>query len=452
MFYLARTPIPDADNPGEKRWVEVWDHVSSRDLLRWVHHPVALEPALDGSTPHGIWSGDAIEGAPLPTLIYHVPGQGACVAQSTDPDLNHWVPFAENPVIPLNGEQDEYISFDTGGWYRDGIYYLLVGNKSGTAGYGEGDGTSLFTSRDLKQWEYQGPFYKSRREWTGSEQDCACPDFFPFGDGHMLLMHGHQPVFHVHYYLGEFRSPRFEPCMHGAMSGPGGCLAAPETWIDVRGRRIMIGWLRPPGRLFRVWQENGWASAMSLPRVLEPDPVHGLRMFPVPELRTLRGKTLSSPSRMLDDGKVHTLSGIRGRVLEIEAVFMPGDAKQLGLEVLCSGDNSERTVLEVDVEREVLRGRFDQSGPVDVEGMKPLDPGQKGVHELPFRLEEEESLHLQVFVDRSIVEVFANQRQCLVIHVFPSLEDSDQVRCFARGGCAELKELSAWPLDRVNPW
>ena len=36
---------------------------------------------------------------------------------------------------------------------------------AGSPGH-EGDCTSLFTSPDLVHWEYQGPFYRSRREWT----------------------------------------------------------------------------------------------------------------------------------------------------------------------------------------------------------------------------------------------------------------------------------------------
>ncbi len=452
MFYLSRTPIPDAEGKLDERWVEVWDHVSSRDLIHWVHHPVALEPATDGSTPLGIWSGDAIEGAPVPTLIYHVPGQGACVAQSVDPDLDTWTPFPENPVIPLAQEGDEYISFDTTGWYSDGVCFLLVGNRSKAPGHEEGDGSSLFTSTDLKNWEYQGPFYQSRREWTPVELDCACPDVFPFGDEHMLLMHGHKPIFHVHYYLGKLKDRHFEPRLHARMSGEGSGLAAPETWLDDQGRRIMIGWIRPPGVFFADWEKTGWSSTMSLPRVLEPDAEHGVRMYPVPELQSLRGSEISLPSTEVKDGERIALPALNGKLLEIEAEFLPGETQQLGLEVLCSGDGQERTVVEVDLVKGVLRGCYAQSSVGETPDYSVLDPEHAGSHELPFILGENETLRLQIFVDRSVVEVFANERQCLVLQVYPSLPDSEQVYVFARGGDVELKSLSAWPLDRVNPW
>lgn len=82
IFYLARSPIPDPGKPDEEKWVEVWDHASSRDLVHWRIHPPAVTPSSDGSTPRGMWSGDAIENAPRPALVYHVPTQGTCVSVS----------------------------------------------------------------------------------------------------------------------------------------------------------------------------------------------------------------------------------------------------------------------------------------------------------------------------------------------------------------------------------
>ena len=71
---------------------------------------------------------------------------------------------------------------DPAAWYEEGSYCALIGSKNRRPGY-EGDCTSLFTSPDLIRWEYQGPFYRSRREWTLEGEDAACPDFFPIGEG-----------------------------------------------------------------------------------------------------------------------------------------------------------------------------------------------------------------------------------------------------------------------------
>ena len=69
----------------------------------------------------------------------------------------------------------------------------------------------------------------------------------------------------------------------------------------------------------------------------------------------------------------------------------------------------------------------------------------------PITLAEGEVLRLRVFVDRSIVEVFANERQCLTVRVYPEREDSTGVSVFARGGAARLASLQAWQMSSVWP-
>ena len=175
--------------------METWGHSSSIDLVHWIHHPFALVPAYDGSMPRGIYSGDMMDKMDVPTIIAHVPGQGTCIWQAEDDMLINWKPLKENPVITKAGTPEEVVVFDTAGWKEDGIYYALIGNKNNTKGY-EGDSSSLFSSKDLKKWDYIGPFYKSERKWTPEYTDAACIDFFPLGNKHMIVTHVHEPYAH----------------------------------------------------------------------------------------------------------------------------------------------------------------------------------------------------------------------------------------------------------------
>jgi len=163
IFYLSRTVNPELNKKlegikGQKPVMETWGHSSSIDLVHWIHHPFALVPAYDGSMPRGIYSGDMMDNMEVPTIIAHVPGQGTCIWQAEDDMLINWKPFKENPVITKAGTPEEVIVGDTAGWKEDGIYYALIGNKNNTKGY-EGDSSSLFSSKDLKKWDYIGPFY-----------------------------------------------------------------------------------------------------------------------------------------------------------------------------------------------------------------------------------------------------------------------------------------------------
>jgi beta-fructofuranosidase len=54
-----------------------------------------------------------------------------------------------------------------------------------------------------------------------------------------------------------------------------------------------------------------------------------------------------------------------------------------------------------------------------------------------------------VFVDRSVIEVFANGHTCLTTRVYPSRGDSTGVDLFCRGGRATVKALDAYELKSI---
>lgn len=60
-----------------------------------------------------------------------------------------------------------------------------------------------------------------------------------------------------------------------------------------------------------------------------------------------------------------------------------------------------------------------------------------------------EPFHLRVFIDRSVVEVFINGRQCLAARVQPSRDDSLGVSLRAQGQDAELRSLDAWQMKSI---
>ena len=70
----------------------------------------------------------------------------------------------------------------------------------------------------------------------------------------------------------------------------------------------------------------------------------------------------------------------------------------------------------------------------------------------PFQLKEGELLNLRIFLDKSVLEVFANDRQCLTQRIYPSKEESNEIRLFAKGGAAKAKVVKAWDMDQAIPW
>ncbi|MDF9832769.1 sucrose-6-phosphate hydrolase SacC (GH32 family) [Ereboglobus sp. PH5-5] len=457
----TQTVLEGRDNDHPR---EIWLHASSADLVHWVHHTPAVAPVFDGSMPRGIYSGDAVNDAPVPTLIYHVPGQGTCIATAddpNDPELVRWTPDPRNPVISDKTAPPEVRVFDPTAWREaDGTYYALIGNKNGTPGY-EGDSNSLYRSTDLVNWEYRGPFYKSDRKWTAAHEDAACPDFFPIGNGkHMLLMHCHQPFNSVHYYIGAWdrAAEKFIPESHGRMSWAAGSVAGPETLLDGKGRRVFWGWVQEPYRPTQIRGQTvasvTWASVATLPRILSLFPDNTLRIQPAPELEALRHNERSLSNFTVSGER--DLGGLSGDTLEIRAKITPGKSGRFGIIVRATPDRAEQTVIWIDPGKNTLTADISKStlNPAArwTKGraafLKNLPRDQHYVTEqtAPFTLAPGEAADLRVFVDKSVIEVYVNERQCLTQRVYPTRPDAKDIALIAEESPVTVEKLQVWDM------
>jgi len=81
-----------------------------------------------------------------------------------------------------------------------------------------------------------------------------------------------------------------------------------------------------------------------------------------------------------------------------------------------------------------------------------LTDGAKTVEAGPLALRKSESLKLRVFVDKSVVEVFANGRQAVMRRIYPSRPDSVGLRLFSNGGAAKVKRIRVWDMMPSNPY
>jgi beta-fructofuranosidase len=67
-------------------------------------------------------------------------------------------------------------------------------------------------------------------------------------------------------------------------------------------------------------------------------------------------------------------------------------------------------------------------------------------------LKKSETVKLRVFVDKSVVEVFANDRQAISRRVYPERSDSLGVVLFANGSGAQFKNVKSWEMAPANPY
>ena len=67
----------------------------------------------------------------------------------------------------------------------------------------------------------------------------------------------------------------------------------------------------------------------------------------------------------------------------------------------------------------------------------------------PVFIENNETLKLRVFIDKSVVEVFVNGKQVVAVRVYPSRNDSMGVSLRSQGQDSELKSLQAWQMKSI---
>ena len=439
-----------ANGPDERDFSS-WQHVSSRDLLHWTYHTAYLREPLEGKKGDYFNSGDVMEGVEVPTIITNMPRRGICIYQCHDDKLDHWIPLEENPVIPIdNTEFPECVIFDPSGWKEGDTYYALIGNKNHRPGY-EGDSTSLFKSEDLKQWSYVGPFYRSSRKWTAEIEDCACSNFFSFGDKHMLLMHTHRPFGKCQYYLGRYENETFYPESNGQLSRLGSMLAGPETLIDGKGRRLFWGWIRDA----RDGETTGWNSIMTLPWHFVPASDNHLKIHPAEELRSLRYDERQARDLLLSANEEVTIDEFASDCMELQVTIESHEAQRFGLRLLCSADGEEETVITYDTgKREFVIDFENASDDENLEyrcGGEALRPGSRK-QTVPYQLEGDQVFNFDIFVDKSVIEIFVNSDICIVQRVYPMREDSKQARLFTEDGEITASDIVKWEMDATNPW
>jgi len=109
--------------------------------------------------------------------------------------------------------------------------------------------------------------------------------------------------------------------------------------------------------------------------------------------------------------------------------------------VRCSPQDDEHTLILYD--RDAGRICIDRE-------QSSLDPAVvRGGNGGSFALAAGEPLTLHVFIDRSIVEVYANGRACLTERIYPSRPDSLGLDLVARGGRATAVSIDVWELSEA---
>lgn len=431
-------------NPYESVWGPMhWGHAISKDLIKWDYLPVALAPDEDFDRD-GCFSGSAIEKDDKLYLMYtgHVNTgfnikedykQLQCLAYSQDGI--DFTKIKKNPVIdsyevPENSSKKDIRDPKT---YKVGDYYYTFLGSNDKCGKGQ---VLMYKSSDLITWKFVNIIAKSHGELGDNWE---CPDLFPLKNKDILIVSPQYlkvsnvdftniyscvyMIGNLDYNAGKFEYNDFYPVDYGFN------FYAPQTTIDSKGRRIMVGWMT-------MWEKeypthsNGhnWAGAMTIPReIILKD--NRLYFKPIDEIEKYRRNEVVLKDIKLSGEKTFD---IYGDSYELQVIYDAKEASEFGLKLRVN--NHEETVLSYRKKDEMFILNIDKSG------IKP-----KGERRTKISLIDNK-LNLRIFVDKCSIEVFINNGEKVMTSLIYPSKDAVRIKAFSKEEC-NIELLRKWDIE-----
>ena len=460
VFYKGEYHLFYQYNPEGNVWGHMsWGHAVSNDLVHWRHLPVALREVpgkymvysgsvvVDWNNTSGLCEDPDLQDHSCLIAIYtaaYKDRQQQHIAFSNDRGRT-WINYAGNPVADLDAPdfRDPNVF-----WYEPQHKWVMV------AVLADERTALIFDSPDLKHWTKRstfGPAGDTAGQWE-------CPDLIELpvegsDQKKWVLIINRNPGAPAggtgtRYLIGSFDGAKFVsevPDTPVLWADWGKDFYATNTWNDMPkddGRRVWIGW-------FSNWQYANveptmlWRGAQSVPRTLTLRRYSdGLRLAqtPVRELQSLRHERLRIENLSVAEvNQKLRASGTPGAVYEVEAELKPGEATEIGLR-LRKGSAAETFVGFDAAQRELF---VDRTHSGDVSFSKDF------AGRFSAKLEKNDSVSLHVFVDRSSVEVFANDgERVLSDRIYPA-PGSNGIEVYAIGAGGRVVSLTIWALDSI---
>lgn len=434
-------------------------HAVSPDLLHWKNLPKAISPSTSYDNG-GIFSGSAIVKDDLLHIFYTGLSEPLETAKETQnlamsKDGINFGKSANNPVITEPPHYD-YLQFSKKNfkhpfvWEKGDRYYALLGANYEKTNDGA---VLLFKSKDLRNWVFINITALGQKGEMG--QVWEYPNFVHIGNEDVLIFStkGIKPqgkkFLNLHqsgWMIGslDYNSGTFKQKSPFGLFDYGFDFFAPQTLKTTDGRTVLIGQLGMPESQMPE-KSDKWAGMLALPRELKI--INGkIYTTPIEELKKLRGEKISLANELI--GIEKEFHNVKGNVYEIVTEIDLTNAKSFCLK-LRTGELQE-TVLSYDKELKTLKLNRDKSG--------NAQNGVTGEREVLIPLVKQaasenspaqEILKLRVFVDKSSIEVFANDGQAaLSARIYPD-KSSTGIK-FSADGQVKLKSFDLYRLKSIH--
>lgn len=412
IFYKGEYHLFYQHNPMERDWENMsWGHAVSSDLIHWQELPVVMYPDSLGSIFSGTCvidykntSGFGKNGIPPMIAIYTVDGSGTerqCLAYSLD-NGRTFTKYRNNPVI------DSKVKWNSRDLRDPKVFWHEPSRKWIMVLY-ERDGNSIYTSPNLKDWNYESHV-------TGFFE---CPQFFELPvdknpNNTKWVMYGASGT----YMTGSFDGKAFRPEAGKYYYGNGALYAAQtfENMPPSDGRRIQIGWGRipQPGMPFN--------NMMLLPTELTlRSTKEGIRLFntPVKELEMLQEKEYAWEHLDAETASEKLNQLKASSCLRIKAILRLSHSTDAG--VAWNGQE----LFKYDMNNNLINGLF--YSPEDRTSME---------------------ISVDMILDKTSAEIFVDEGAfSYAIERKTNANSQDGFRFF--GNAIEVKDLKVYPLKSI---
>jgi len=453
VYYQGEYHIFFQYNPFGNRWGHMsWGHSVSRDLVHWKHLPVAIPEA--GGTM--IFSGSAVVDETNSSGFAQTSGNvpmvaiytGHFIADTTQPDNylqsqqaaysldfgRTWTKYSGNPVLDLHKKdfRDPCVI-----WYAPGKKWVMavVLPKEHIV--------QFYSSPNLKQWTHLSDFGPA-----GDIKDIwECPSLLEVtakgGDGKKkwVLFNSQQTT--MQYFVGTFDGTKFvneNPAenVYRPDYGPDYYAGITYQHLPLGQAPILVAWANNWSYANEI-PTKPWKSMMAIPRTLSLKREGNawiLYQQPVAALAALREKIWNTQQISVTNKKV---LAIHSQQCEIELEWSPAAHSVSGLK-LATGNGK---ALTIGYDANAKKIFMDRAGVGDTSFNNryanlsryeaPLDIGKKPIH-------------LNIFFDHSIVEVFAaDGALVMTMQIFPEKEN-DGVELFSEGGTNLFDLVNFWKM------
>ena len=321
--------------------LKFWGHYTSEDMIDWKYEGTALYP--DSSYDcHGVYSGSALVDDGKLHLFFtgnvKIDGDYDYINEGRETSTLHvesedGIHFSnKEEVISFSEYPEEFTCHirDPKVWKENGKYFMVLGGRL----KGDKGAVLVYESGDLKEWKLL---------WTITTPEVfgymwECPDYFEL-DGEKILSVSPQGLTREEFrFQNIYQSGYFILKEDGSVDvkdfrewDMGFDFYAPQTFTDVQGRRILIGWMGMPDadeEYVNKTIEEGWQHCLTVPRELKLKDGKILQ-YPVKELENLRKeKTVLNDENSAVELRVEVNEGFD---LVLEEIALTGSSFQISM-------------------------------------------------------------------------------------------------------------------------